>query len=67
MRWLLDETLTLIEKKPEIGTNYRIVRAFNGQELRARVDHQQNQASVLESLRQRAARHAGGRHANSTH
>ncbi len=38
VRWLLDETLTLIEKKPEIGTNYRIVRSFNGQELRARVD-----------------------------
>ena len=38
VRWLLDETLTLIEKKPEFGTNYRIARAFNGQELRARVD-----------------------------
>jgi two-component system sensor histidine kinase PilS (NtrC family) len=38
VRWLLDETLTLIEKKPEIGVNYRIVRSFNGQELRARVD-----------------------------
>ncbi|MDP9147378.1 MAG: ATP-binding protein, partial [Acidobacteriota bacterium] len=37
VRWLLDETLTLIEKKPEIQ-NYRIVRSFNGQELRARVD-----------------------------
>ena len=30
--------LTLIEKKPEIGTKYRIARAYNGQELRARVD-----------------------------
>ncbi|HEY2352908.1 MAG TPA: ATP-binding protein [Candidatus Acidoferrum sp.] len=38
VRWLLDETLTLIEKKPEIGTNFKIVRSFNGQELRARVD-----------------------------
>jgi two-component system, NtrC family, sensor histidine kinase PilS len=38
VRWLLDETLTLIEKKPEIGPNFRIVRSFNGQELRARVD-----------------------------
>ncbi len=37
VRWLLDETLTLIEKKPEIE-NYRIIRSFNGQELRARVD-----------------------------
>jgi len=38
VRWLLDETLTLMEKKPEIGVKYRIVRAFNGQELQARVD-----------------------------
>jgi signal transduction histidine kinase len=27
-----------MEKKPEIGAKYQIVRAFNGQELRARVD-----------------------------
>ena len=38
VRSLLDETLTLIEKKPEIGAKYQIVRAFNGQRLRARVD-----------------------------
>jgi two-component system sensor histidine kinase PilS (NtrC family) len=38
VRALLDETLTLIEKKPEIGTKYRITRAFNGHELRAKVD-----------------------------
>ena len=38
MCWLLDETLTLIEKKPEIGTKYQILRSFNGHELRARVD-----------------------------
>ena len=38
VRSLLDETLMLIEKKPEIGSDYRIVRSFNGQELRARVD-----------------------------
>jgi two-component system sensor histidine kinase PilS (NtrC family) len=38
VRWLLDETLTLIEKKPEIGTKYQILRSFNGHELRARVD-----------------------------
>ncbi len=38
VRWLLDETLTLMEKKPEIGGNYHIVRSFNGQEVRARVD-----------------------------
>jgi two-component system, NtrC family, sensor histidine kinase PilS len=38
VRGLLDETLMLIEKKPEIGSKYRIVRSFNGKELRARVD-----------------------------
>jgi len=38
VRGLLDETLMLMEKKPEVGAKYRIVRAFNGQELRARVD-----------------------------
>src|SRR5579863_4967797 len=38
VRRLLDETLTLVEQKPEIGTKYRIVRAFNGKVLMARVD-----------------------------
>jgi len=38
VRRLLDETLTLVEQKPEIGTKYRIVRAFNGGLSRARVD-----------------------------
>ena len=38
VRSLLDETLMLMEKKPEIGPKYRIIRAFNGRELRARVD-----------------------------
>ena len=38
VRTLLDETLTLMEKKPEVGSKFQIVRAFNGQELRARVD-----------------------------
>jgi two-component system sensor histidine kinase PilS (NtrC family) len=38
VRALLDETLTLIEKKPEIESKYQIVRAFNGEVLRARVD-----------------------------
>jgi two-component system sensor histidine kinase PilS (NtrC family) len=38
VRGLLDETLTLFEKKPEVEARYRIVRAFNGQELLARVD-----------------------------
>jgi two-component system, NtrC family, sensor histidine kinase PilS len=35
---LLHETLTLMEKKPEVGTKYRIERSFNGQSMRARVD-----------------------------
>lgn len=38
LRQLLDETLMLMEKKPEAGTKYQIVRAYNGQEVRARVD-----------------------------
>jgi two-component system sensor histidine kinase PilS (NtrC family) len=38
VRALLDETLMLMEKKPEVGSKFQIVRAFNGQELRARVD-----------------------------
>jgi two-component system, NtrC family, sensor histidine kinase PilS len=38
VRGLLDETLLLMEKKPDIGSKYQIVRAFNGSELRARVD-----------------------------
>jgi two-component system sensor histidine kinase PilS (NtrC family) len=38
IRILLDETLMLVEKKPEVGSKYQIVRSFNGQELRARVD-----------------------------
>jgi two-component system sensor histidine kinase PilS (NtrC family) len=38
VRTLLDETLMLVEKKPEVGSKYQIVRSFNGHELRARVD-----------------------------
>jgi two-component system sensor histidine kinase PilS (NtrC family) len=38
VRALLDETLTLMEKKPEVGAKYQISRSFNGHELRARVD-----------------------------
>ena len=38
LRGLLDETLVLLEKKPEIENKYHVVRAFNGAELRARVD-----------------------------
>jgi two-component system sensor histidine kinase PilS (NtrC family) len=35
---LLDETLTLMERKPEIGGKYQIARSFNGHVMRARVD-----------------------------
>jgi two-component system sensor histidine kinase PilS (NtrC family) len=38
VRALLDETLMLVEKKPEVGAKYRIARSFNGHEVRARVD-----------------------------
>src|SRR5580704_11583771 len=38
VRPLLDETLMLMEKKPDVGTKYQIVRTFNGAELLARVD-----------------------------
>jgi signal transduction histidine kinase len=34
----LNETLTLMEKKPEIGAKYQIARNYNGHEMRARVD-----------------------------
>src|SRR5260370_41621456 len=35
---LLDETLIIVEKKTESGSNHQILRSFNGHELRARVD-----------------------------
>jgi two-component system, NtrC family, sensor histidine kinase PilS len=38
VRGLLDETITLLEKKPEVELKYKIIRTFNGTELRARVD-----------------------------
>ncbi|HKV24530.1 MAG TPA: ATP-binding protein [Candidatus Acidoferrum sp.] len=38
VRGLLDETLTLLERKPEVENKYRILRTFNGSEMRARVD-----------------------------
>jgi two-component system sensor histidine kinase PilS (NtrC family) len=38
VRALLDETLTLLEKTPDVGTKYHIERSFNGHEMRARVD-----------------------------
>jgi len=41
----------LMEKKPEIGSKYQIVRAFNGHELRSRVDSNKIKSGILESLR----------------
>ena len=38
VRELLDETLTLLERKPELDAKYNIVRSFNGQPVLARVD-----------------------------
>jgi len=38
VRALLEETLLLIERKPDLVKNVHLVRAFNGQASRARVD-----------------------------
>jgi two-component system sensor histidine kinase PilS (NtrC family) len=38
VRALLEETLLLMERKPEVVKNVQLVRAFNGQPSRARVD-----------------------------
>jgi two-component system sensor histidine kinase PilS (NtrC family) len=38
VRALLDETLVLMEMKPEAEKQFHIVRAFNGQEIKAHVD-----------------------------
>jgi two-component system, NtrC family, sensor histidine kinase PilS len=38
VRGLLDETLLLFERKPGVGTKYKIARTFNGREIVARVD-----------------------------
>ncbi len=35
---LLDETLTLLERNPQVDGRYRIERTFSGSEVRARVD-----------------------------
>ena len=35
---ILDETLTLLERNPQVDGKYRIVRTFTGSEVRARVD-----------------------------
>src|ERR1700757_4442697 len=38
VRTLLEETLLLMERKPDVIKNFRLVRAFNGQVCKARVD-----------------------------
>jgi two-component system sensor histidine kinase PilS (NtrC family) len=38
VRGLLDETLLLLERKPDVGSKYQIAKTFNGKELVARVD-----------------------------
>ena len=38
VRTLLDDALTLMERKPEVGSKYRIERSYNGKMLKARVD-----------------------------
>jgi len=38
VRALLEETLTLMERKPEVVQNFHLVRAFNGEVSKARVD-----------------------------
>src|SRR5258706_5789595 len=38
VRSLLEETLTLLEKKPEVSTKYAIERTYNVKEIKARVD-----------------------------
>src|SRR5258707_9437940 len=38
VRSLLEETLTLLEKKPQVSTKYEIERTYNGKEIKARVD-----------------------------
>ena len=38
VRPLLDETLVLMERKPDLVKNVRLIRAFNGQVCKARVD-----------------------------
>jgi len=38
VRALLEETLLLMERKPEVEKKFQLVRAFNGEVLKARVD-----------------------------
>jgi two-component system sensor histidine kinase PilS (NtrC family) len=38
IRNLLEETLTLLERKPDVGKKFHLVRAFNGQVSKSRVD-----------------------------
>jgi two-component system sensor histidine kinase PilS (NtrC family) len=38
VRTILDDALTLLEKKPDVGSKYQIERAYNGKAVKARVD-----------------------------
>ena len=55
---LLDETLTLLERNPQVDGKYRIERTFTRIRSARPRGPQPDQAGVLESVRQRAARHA---------
>ena len=61
---LLEETLTLLEQHPQWHGKYQIERGFRDTAGARARGSQPHQASLLESLRQRAARHAGWRHAD---
>ena len=51
---LLDDTLTLMEKKPDVGTKYQHRTRIQRQRAAGARGRQQDQAGVLESVRQRA-------------
>ena len=60
---LLEETLTLLQQNPNLNGKYRIERTFSEPVIRDSRGRQPDQAGVLESVRQRAARDAfPGRH-----
>ena len=56
---LLEETLTLLEKDPQLQGKNRIERVFANAAGSGSRGRQSDQAGLLESVRQRAARHAG--------
>ena len=60
---LLDETITLMEKKPEIGAKYQIASGVQRACHASPRGFEQDQTGVLELVRKRDAGHARGRHA----